>query len=167
MDRIWAPWRMGYITADKKTEGCVFCDSEGGGSDRDRLILHRSSSSFIIMNLYPYSNGHLMVIPYRHTSTLDNLNDGDLLDLMKTLRLAQRGLEAAFSPQGFNIGMNLGHAAGAGVAEHLHFHVVPRWHGDTNYMTVTADIRVIPEAMMVTYDKLAPVFSALARGETA
>lgn len=165
MDRIWAPWRIGYITADKPA-GCVFCVGDGDAGDRDRLILYRSTFSFIIMNLYPYTNGHLMVIPYRHTSALDDLDDAELLDFMQTLRLARRCLELAFSPQGFNIGMNLGHAAGAGVEEHLHFHVVPRWHGDTNFMTVTADLRVIPEAMQATYDNLATVFASLCSGES-
>ena len=164
MERIWAPWRMGYINGDKP-EDCVFCIPEGRENDPDRLILHRSASSFIIMNLYPYTNGHLMVIPFKHTSTLDDLDDLELLDFMKTLRLARRGLEKVFSPQGFNIGMNIGLAAGAGVAEHLHFHIVPRWNGDTNYMTVMADTRIIPEALTATYARLAPVFIALCDGE--
>ena len=157
MERLWAPWRMGYITADKPA-GCVFCIGNGRGGDRERLVLHRSERSYVIMNRYPYSNGHLMVIPYRHISSLDDLGDGELLDLMKTLRLARRAIESVLSPQGFNIGMNLGHAAGAGVDDHIHFHIVPRWQGDTNYMTVTADIRVIPEAMAATFSKLQPFF---------
>jgi ATP adenylyltransferase len=156
---------MGYISGDKP-DACVFCLNEADVGDRERLILHKSVSSFIIMNLYPYTNGHLMVIPYRHTSSLDELDDPELLDLMKALRLARKGLESAFSPQGFNIGMNLGAAAGAGIADHLHFHIVPRWNGDTNFMTVTADTRVIPESLTSTFDKLAPIFSVLAGGDT-
>jgi len=165
MDRIWAPWRLEYITGEK-SENCVFCLPDLCEHDRERLVLHRSSSAFIIMNLYPYTNGHLMVIPYRHTSTLDDLADSELLDFMKTIRLARQGLERAFSPQGFNIGMNLGHAAGAGVADHIHFHIVPRWNGDANFMTVTGDIRVIPESLQATYDRLVPVFNSLTCGDS-
>jgi ATP adenylyltransferase len=163
MERIWAPWRMSYISGNKP-ECCVFCIPDNSSGDREQLVLYRSISSYIILNLYPYTNGHLMVIPYRHTSSLDVLDDTDLLDFMKTLRFARKVLEKAFSPQGFNIGMNLGSAAGAGVAEHLHFHVVPRWNGDANYMTVTADTRVIPEALPETYDRLLHVINSLAGG---
>ncbi|GAM10043.1 AP-4-A phosphorylase [Geobacter sp. OR-1] len=168
MERIWAPWRMAYINEDKPA-GCVFCidPDQDRARDREKLILYRSVASFIILNLYPYTNGHLMVIPYRHTSSLDDLDDVELLDFIKTLRLARRGLIEALSPQGFNIGMNLGLAGGAGVAEHLHFHIVPRWGGDTNFMTITADTRVVPEALTATYDRLAPIFDSLAPGETA
>ena len=160
MDRIWAPWRMGYIEG-VKPEGCVFCLEQSVEGDRERLVLHRSSFSFIIMNLYPYTNGHLMVIPCKHTSSLDDLDEAELLDFMKTLRLGRMLLERAFAPQGFNIGMNLGQAAGAGVADHLHFHIVPRWIGDSNYMTVTSETRVIPESLSATYEKLAKVMAAL------
>lgn len=160
MDRIWAPWRMEYLTG-AKSEGCIFCVGEGVENDRERLILHRSSRSFIIMNRYPYTNGHLMVIPYRHCSSLDDLGDAEIIDLMNSLRLARKVLESACSPQGFNIGMNLGLAGGAGVADHIHFHLVPRWNGDTNYMTVTAETRVIPESLTATYDRLKGVIGPL------
>ena len=165
MERIWAPWRMGYIAGDRP-DRCVFCVGDSRESDRERLILYRSVSSFIILNLYPYTNGHLMVIPYRHTESLDDLDASELLDFMNTLRLARQGLEATFSPQGFNIGMNLGRASGAGIAEHIHFHIVPRWNGDTNYMTVLADTRVIPESLIATYDRLKPFFSTQAADRT-
>lgn len=160
MERIWAPWRMGYIDGPRP-DGCVFCLEHGESTDSQHLVIHRSVHSFIIMNLYPYTNGHLMVIPYRHTSSLDDLNDAELLDFMNTLRFARKLLEVAFAPQGFNIGMNLGQAGGAGVVDHLHFHVVPRWNGDSNFMTVTAETRVIPEALSVTYEKLVKVAADL------
>ncbi len=162
MKRIWAPWRMEYI-ANNKSKECVFCVSAEEGEERERLILYRTSFSFVMMNRYPYTNGHLMIAPFRHTANIDELSDDEMLDLFRMLRLCRSALEQIAAPQGFNIGINLGKAAGAGVDEHMHIHIVPRWNGDTNFMTVIGDIRVMPENLLNTYDKLLPVFQAASK----
>ena len=161
MERLWAPWRMEYIL-DEKQDGCVFCRGRDGGDDRQTLILHRTAASLVMMNRYPYVNGHLMVAPRLHTGSLHDLTPGELLDLMEATRLCQRVLTAEMNPAGFNIGLNLGSAAGAGIADHLHVHIVPRWQGDTNFMTVVGDVRVLPEALSAQYDRLLRQFEALA-----
>ncbi len=161
MKRVWAPWRMEYI-ANNKSEGCIFCVS-AEGEDRERLILYRAPLSFIMMNRYPYTNGHLMIAPFRHTANMDELSDDEMLDMFRMLRLCRNALEEIAGPQGFNIGINLGKAAGAGVDEHMHIHIVPRWNGDTNFMTVIGDIRVMPESLLNTYDKLLPVFQTTSK----
>lgn len=157
MERLWAPWRMEYIMA-KKTEGCIFCVEWDGTADREKLLLYRSTNSFVMLNRYPYTNGHLLVVPFRHAADLDELDEVELLDLMNTVRLSRRVLDLASAPQGYNIGMNLGKASGAGVDEHLHFHIVPRWNGDTNFMSVLSEVRVMPEALLTTYERLKPLF---------
>jgi len=157
MKTLWAPWRMGYILSDK-TEGCIFCELPKQNNDRENLILYRSSHTYIIMNRYPYNNGHIMVVPYLHSPSLDGLNDETLLDLMKVARHAVSSAKKAFMPEGFNIGINIGKVAGAGMETHIHLHMVPRWAGDTSFMTVFDDVRVIPEHVLSTYDKL---FAAL------
>ncbi len=159
MERLWAPWRMEYIL-NQKVEGCIFCLSDEKEKDRDNLVLYRSGRSFVMMNRYPYCNGHLLVSPYRHVPDLEKLNGEEMLDLFSTVTLCCRVLKEKFLPQGFNIGINLGKAAGAGVDDHIHVHIVPRWVGDTNYMTVIADVRVMPENLMATYDRLLPGFSS-------
>lgn len=159
MERLWAPWRMEYIL-NPKPEGCIFCLGNDREKDRESLVLHRSDHSFVMMNRYPYCNGHMMVSPYRHISDLGRLTSEEMLDLFATVTLCTRVLSDKFSPQGFNVGINLGKAAGAGVDDHLHLHIVPRWIGDTNYMTVIADVRVMPENLLATYDKLLPGFLA-------
>jgi len=157
MKTLWAPWRMGYILSDK-TEECIFCELPKQNNDRENLILYRSSHTYIIMNRYPYNNGHIMVVPYLHAPSLDGLNDETMLDLMKVARHAVSSVKKAFMPEGFNIGINLGKVAGAGMETHIHLHMVPRWAGDTSFMTVFDDVRVIPEHVLSTYDKL---FAAL------
>jgi ATP adenylyltransferase len=157
MKTLWAPWRMGYILSDK-TEGCIFCELPKQNNDRENLILYRSSHTYIIMNRYPYNNGHIMVVPYLHSPSLDGLNDETLLDFMKVTRHAVSSAKKAFMPEGFNIGINIGKVAGAGMETHIHLHMVPRWAGDTSFMTVFDDVRVIPEHVLSTYDKL---FAAL------
>lgn len=152
MERIWAPWRMSYISNNTPDHGCIFCPSENG--DRDRLILARSDNALLMLNRYPYTGGHLMVAPLRHTAELDDLADAELLGLMQMLRKGRSLLRRVVNPDGFNVGINLGKAAGAGVEEHLHIHIVPRWNGDTNFMTIVGDVRVIPEALMAAYDQL-------------
>lgn len=148
---------MEYIL-NQKAEGCIFCRSEDKEKDRDDLVLHRSGHSYVMMNRYPYCNGHMLVSPYRHVADLEKLSSEEMLDLFATVAKCCKVLTEKFLPQGFNIGINLGKAAGAGVDDHLHVHIVPRWVGDTNYMTVIADVRVMPENLMATYDKLLPGF---------
>lgn len=155
MDRIWAPWRMTYISNNKPTDGCIFCNAWASGDDRERLVLARSSTCMVMMNRYPYTGGHLMVAPVRHVPDMDALNDEELLDLMHCLRKAHGLLRRTVHPDGCNVGINYGKAAGAGIDDHLHIHIVPRWAGDTNFMTVTGGVRVIPEALMDAYDCLA------------
>jgi len=158
MKTLWAPWRMTYILSDK-AHGCIFCDLPKKDKDRENLILYRSSHNFVIMNRYPYNNGHLMVVPYIHNSSLDGLSDEALLDFMKVTQHSIMSLKKAFMPEGFNIGINIGKIAGAGMEEHMHLHMVPRWAGDTSFMTVFDEVRVIPEHIMDTYDKLFTAFN--------
>jgi len=152
MKTLWAPWRMEYIRGERKGEGCIFCFPDGVEEDRERLLLAGSRHSIMMMNRYPYSNGHLMVAPRRHLVRIDALSEEERLDLMEMLCRAQRLLEGAFRPDGMNIGINLGKVAGAGVEDHMHIHLVPRWGGDTNFMTVLGDVRVIPDHIVATYD---------------
>jgi ATP adenylyltransferase len=159
MKALWAPWRMDYILSDK-TGGCLFCELPKQDRDRENLILYRSSHNFVIMNRYPYNNGHIMVVPYLHVSSLDGLTDEAMLDFMKVTQHAVSSVKRAFMPEGFNIGINIGKIAGAGMEEHLHLHMVPRWAGDTSFMTVFDEVRVIPEHVMSTYDKLFAAFNS-------
>ncbi len=167
MEKLWAPWRLQYIKiADQMNEeGCIFCDlpNEDPENDRKNLILFRGQHSFVIMNKFPYNNGHLMVVPYRHTGGLEHLVSEEKLELMDLLEKSIAALREAFSPHGFNIGMNLGRVAGAGIDEHIHFHIVPRWNGDTNFMPVLADTKVISAGLEETYEQLRPLFDRLKR----
>lgn len=156
-DRIWAPWRFGYVKDAKSAKGCIFVDLPAQENDRENLILYRGETAFVIMNAYPYTNGHLMVAPYRHTSDLQDLSDEELLELQKLIRDCVRWLQKAYKPEGFNIGANLGRAAGAGIEDHLHWHIVPRWLGDTNFMTTAANTRVLPQSLEESYDTLSNV----------
>ena len=160
MDRLWAPWRIEYILNHEPTD-CIFCLPEEIDGDRDRLVLYRTPLSLVMLNRYPYTNGHLLIAPLRHTADMDELSEAEMLDLFQTLRRCRSILEKTAHPDGFNIGINLGHSAGAGVEDHLHLHIVPRWTGDTNFMSVIPDIRVMPENLLTTYDRLAPAFVAL------
>lgn len=160
MQHLWAPWRAEYIL-NKKTGHCIFCDKssqrDASGnleSDAATYVLCRGRTCFAILNAYPYSGGHLMVAPYRHTGELDDLTEDELKDLMITARRCKQLLSRAFKPDGFNVGFNLGTVAGAGISDHLHLHVVPRWNGDTNFMTVLSDTRVISEGLQQTYERL-------------
>jgi ATP adenylyltransferase len=161
MKVLWAPWRMSYILSDKN-QGCIFCEmpKQGKNRDRDNLILYRSSHNFVIMNRYPYNNGHLMVVPYLHNPSLNGLTDEALLDFMKVTQHSINSLKKVLIPEGFNMGINIGKIAGAGMEDHIHLHMVPRWAGDTSFMTVLDEVRVIPEHIMDTYDKLFAVFNS-------
>ena len=153
MDQLWAPWRA-VLFDNYKSDGCIFCDLPALGDDRKALILHRGQGAFIIMNAYPYSSGHLMVVPFRHVARLDELTGEERSEIMELVALAERVLTRALKPEGFNVGFNLGKAGGAGVDSHLHCHVVPRWVGDTNFMPVLGETRVINESLEATYDKI-------------
>lgn len=163
--RLWAVWRMPYIKLlmSEDERECIFCTLPKESRDRDNLILHRSVHSFIILNKYPYNPGHLMVAPYRHVANLDELEEEELMDVMELLRLSVKVLRRAMSPDGFNIGMNIGRAAGAGFEGHIHIHVVPRWVGDANFMPILANTKVISEALSNTYDELKRVLNGVGR----
>jgi ATP adenylyltransferase len=154
-ERLWAPWRMEYIQGTAGASGCIFCDKPAAGDDEANLIVHRGELAFVLMNLYPYSNGHLMVAPYRHVAAPGNLDEVERLEMWALLDRALAVLGEVMTPHGFNAGINIGRVAGAGVEDHLHLHVVPRWNGDTNFMPVLADIKVIPEHLIETRRKLA------------
>lgn len=160
MERLWAPWRMDYIRANCDEEGCVLCLGDCPEEDRGRLVLQRGEHAYVIMNRYPYSNGHLMIAPYRHLADPDGLSDGEVLEMHRLLVRCRMVLQECLAPQGFNVGLNLGQAAGAGIADHMHLHVVPRWSGDTNFMTVLGEVRVVPEHLEATYAELSRAFSA-------
>ena len=148
---------MEYILSEK-SEGCIFCDMLAAGDDRACHILHRGQQAFVVLNRYPYNNGHLLVVPYEHVATLEALDDETLMELMQLVNRAMAALRQTMSPNGFNIGVNLGKAAGAGVDDHMHVHVVPRWEGDTNFMAVLAGTRMVPEMLDQTCSRLAAVF---------
>jgi len=157
MKILWAPWRMEYIKSGK-TEGCIFCLKPRENRDKENLILYRGEKSFIILNRYPYNNGHLMVAPYRHLSELEMLDRDEMTEIMMLLSKSIVALKKEYNPNGFNVGVNIGRAAGAGIEDHIHFHVVPRWVGDTNYMPVLSETKVLPQLLQETYEKLVRYF---------
>jgi ATP adenylyltransferase len=152
--RLWAPWRLEYIQSADQQEGCVFCFAPGL-DDEAGLVVHRGENAFVLLNRYPYAAGHLMVAPYRHVGDLGALTDAEALEIHRLTATAVTVLGEAMAPQGFNLGWNLGRVAGAGIVDHVHQHVVPRWAGDTNFMPVLADVKVMPEALESTRRKLA------------
>ena len=160
MKILWAPWRMAYIGAAKTDGGCIFCQATEG-DPRERLLLGTTGASLVMLNRYPYASGHLMVAPRRHAASLNDLPGDEHVDLAETLRGALASLEGVLHPEGFNLGMNLGAPAGAGVKDHLHWHIVPRWTGDTNFMPVLDDVRVMPEHLVATWERLRPAFGWL------
>ena len=153
MEQIWAPWRVQYIEMEK-SEVCILCQKPRENNDAENYILYRGERNFVIMNRFPYTPGHLMVAPYRHIAYLEELTEEERQEHFEIVSRSTKLLRQVFNPGGFNIGINIGKAAGAGVEEHVHTHIVPRWQGDTNFMTVLSDIRVIPEALAETYQKL-------------
>jgi len=158
MKVLWAPWRMEYVSSDSKKGECIFCPGADRSQDEERLILFIGNLSIVLMNRFPYINGHLLIAPLRHVSTLDALLPKEKLDLITRVESSIGVLKEVLRPEGFNIGLNLGKVAGAGVEDHIHLHIVPRWIGDTNYMTVFGEVRVIPEHIQETYGKLLPFF---------
>ena len=163
MDVLWAPWRMAYVGGPAAPRGCIFCAALEG-DPRERLLLGTTPTSLVMLNRYPYTSGHVMVAPRRHTGDLPGLPPAEHAELAETLRRAVATIERVLVPHGVNLGMNLGLAAGAGVADHLHWHVVPRWTGDTNFMTTTAEARVMPQHLLDTWDRLRPAFAWLDGG---
>jgi ATP adenylyltransferase len=165
MERLWSPWRLAYVSgATGEHSACVFCDA--AAHTRDELVLIRGEWSFVILNLYPYNNGHLMVVPSRHLASLAALTAEETAEMMRFTRDAEVALTEAYHPQGINVGINLGRAAGAGIEHHLHIHLVPRWTGDTNFMSVIGEVRVLPEDLSQTAERLRPLLTRL-KGEWA
>jgi ATP adenylyltransferase len=157
---LWAPWRLEYIQQAGEASGCVFCDEADGSIDpTESLLVHRGDDAIVLLNKYPYSSGHLMVAPRRHLGELAELADAEALEIHRHATAAVDTLRAVYAPDGFNLGWNLGRIAGAGIADHVHLHVVPRWSGDTNFMPVLADVKVIPEHLLETRDRLREAWS--------
>ncbi len=156
MKQIWAPWRAEYIQAEKSSV-CIFCAAPKK-APKEGLVLYKGNISVVMLNKYPYNSGHIMIAPLRHISSLEELNDDEAADLFRLMRHSTASLTKAFNPGGFNIGLNLGKAAGAGIEQHIHLHVVPRWNGDMNFMPVLGDVKVIPEHLHQTLAKLTPFF---------
>ncbi len=163
MDRLWSPWRLDYITRGEQERGCIFCTATRP-PESDSLVVYEGNACYVILNLYPYNNGHLMVVPYRHVATLAELTSDEMSGIGRLLQRCETALMEAYRPHGFNVGINLGKAAGAGVLDHVHVHVVPRWSGDTNFMTVVGNTRVLPEDLGASATRLRPIFERLASG---
>jgi ATP adenylyltransferase len=161
MDVLWAPWRMTYIIKAVKEKECIFCRAVSSSDDEANKVVYRSEHSIVVLNIYPYNTAHVMVAPKRHVPRPDLLSDEEVADLHKTLILTIKAVEKEYNPQGFNIGMNIGRVAGAGVEGHMHIHVVPRWMGDSNFMPVIGETKVIPEDLTQTYRRLKASFNSL------
>ncbi|MEW6717767.1 MAG: HIT domain-containing protein [Chloroflexota bacterium] len=154
MKHIWSPWRMKYIQEHNLVEGCVFCEAQSHEDGPDNLIVFRGRRAYVILNRYPYTSGHLMIVPYKHLPSLENLDKKTRDEMMDLVVEGIRVLREMYAPQAFNIGVNIGEAAGAGVAEHVHMHIVPRWTGDTSFITTLGETRVLPESLEDTYDRV-------------
>jgi len=158
MDRLWSPWRYRYVSTCGQTDGCIFCDKPAADQDELNLLIYRGRFCYVLLNLFPYTNGHLMVAPYAHVAELDQLPPDAAAEMMSLAQKAVRCLKRVYKPHGLNLGMNLGECAGAGVAGHVHLHILPRWVGDANFMTVVGETRVMPEELPETYRKLKMAF---------
>ena len=158
MDYLWSPWRYRYVTQEIPDQGCIFCLKMQQDHDEENLILYRGVNNYVLLNLFPYTSGHLMIAPYSHIGQLSHLDDATWMEMMALTRKAEQALQKAYRPEGINLGMNLGKSAGAGIADHLHMHVLPRWHADSNFLTVIGETRVLPELLPDTYRKLKPLF---------
>jgi ATP adenylyltransferase len=166
MDFLWTPWRYRYVASAAKVEGCVFCRAVASQDDVQTLVVWRGKKNFVILNRYPYTSGHIMVVPYEHQADLKALDPETLGEMMALVQRVQRAFETLYRPDGYNLGMNLGRAAGAGIADHLHMHVLPRWMGDTNFMTTVGETRVQPEELETTYERLRKALLAVAPHES-
>ena len=158
MDYLWTPWRFQYLTAGVKPERCIFCAAAQETDDRRHLVVHRAARNYVILNRFPYTCGHLMVVPYQHAASLAEVEDATLAELMLLAKAAERHLRRLYRPDGLNFGVNLGESAGAGIAGHLHLHGLPRWTGDANFMTVLGETRVLPEELETTWERLSAAF---------
>jgi len=158
--QLWAPWRLEYIKRADEADGCFLCAAAAGGDDEELLVVHRGARAFVVLNRFPYSSGHLMIAPARHVGELEALDDDEVAELHALLVAGIGALRAVYGPHAFNVGWNLGRVAGGSVADHLHEHVVPRWAGDTNFMPVLADVKVLPEHLVETRRKLAEAWSS-------
>ncbi|MFP3228821.1 MAG: HIT domain-containing protein [Nitrososphaeria archaeon] len=165
MRRLWAPWRMEYISSAARGGACVLCDA-AKGPDEEKLVLYRGRTAYVIMNRFPYNSGHLMVVPVRHVTAPGELSDEEALEVHHLISASIAALRRVMNPDAFNVGVNVGRHAGAGM-DHLHYHVVPRWAGDTNFMPVLADVKVLPEHLRVTYERLRPALEEAVRGSTS
>jgi ATP adenylyltransferase len=154
MENLWSPWRMKYVTDNEKPNECIFCGYPKMKDSAENLIVHRGLSAFVILNRYPYTNGHLMVVPFQHVASIEELTVAVRAEIMEMVNESLGILRKVYQPKGFNVGINMGSAGGAGIAEHAHVHVVPRWEGDTNFMSTTGETRVIPEDLVVTYKRI-------------
>ncbi len=160
MDYLWTPWRYRYITDAAKDDRCIFCDALAVGDDAKSFIVLRGKKNFVILNRFPYTTGHVMIVPFKHVAELAGCDAETLAEMMQLAQRVQAALAANYNPEGYNLGMNLGRCAGAGVAGHLHLHLLPRWTGDTNFMTAVAETRIEPEDLTLTYDKLRRALAA-------
>jgi len=158
MKRIWSPWRMKYIQNSKSTDVCPFCAALGSSEPADHYLLHKGEKVFVILNRYPYTTGHLLILPLKHEENMSGLDPETRSELMEMINYALEVLGQIYHPEGFNVGMNMGEAAGAGIPKHLHWHIVPRWLGDTNYMTAVGEVRVLPETLEDTFQKISAVW---------
>jgi len=154
MDHLWTPWRYRYISEARPSDGCIFCIKASENKDTENYILHRGKLNFVLLNLFPYTVGHMMIAPYQHVATLEESPEEVLSEMMRLTQRAEVNLRAVYHPAGLNIGLNIGASAGAGVAGHIHMHVVPRWTGDANFMSTIGETRVMPEDLSTTYEKL-------------
>lgn len=154
MDYLWTPWRYAYVSGANKPAGCIFCDAPKLGDDRKALIVHRGRDCYVILNAYPYTSGHVMIVPFAHLDTLEKLSAAAAQEMMALAQKLEGVLRAVYKPEGINVGVNIGAAAGAGVAGHVHMHVLPRWTADSNFMTAVGETRILPEALEATYERL-------------
>jgi ATP adenylyltransferase len=162
MERLWSPWRLAYVTGANADGGCVFCAAPGLPASGS-LVLFSGTTCYVVLNLYPYNNGHLMVVPYRHVPNLSALTADEVQETAVLTQRSEIALTEAYRPHGINVGINLGKPAGAGVLDHVHVHLVPRWDGDTNFMTVVGNVRVLPEDLDESVKRLRPIFDRLSR----
>ena len=158
MDYLWSPWRYRYVSHEVPEQGCIFCAMVQESADERNFVLYRGVNNFVLLNLYPYTSGHLMIAPYAHIGELSLADDATWMEMASLTRKAEQALRQTYRPEGINLGMNLGKSAGAGIADHIHMHVLPRWHADSNFMTTIGETRVLPEALEDTYRKLKPLF---------
>jgi ATP adenylyltransferase len=158
MDYLWSPWRYQYVQKTHRTSGCIFCEKAASQNDEENFLVFRGLHNFILLNLYPYTTGHLMIVPYEHVDSLEGGTPDALAEMMLLAQASQKHLREIYHAPGYNLGMNLGESAGAGIAEHIHLHVLPRWSGDTSFITTVAETRVLPEDLPVTWRKLKEAF---------